>query len=214
LSPPQRRLSRAAGRAADGDTSSFRGAAAAGRREAAQGAVIDAAVRMFLDRGFQEVTVEEIAAAVGVSVRTFYRYFGSKEGVLLAFALRSSRFLPEAVRRRPDDETAYAALRAAATDWDDRTEADYAVWAGILTGVPDAARYVEAAVQPAFRKLVAEAVQTRLSAKARARGEAEILAAMVVGVLGAVSERALAENRDRRPLMIEALAALEAAIRQ
>jgi AcrR family transcriptional regulator len=52
------------------------------RRQTAMSEIAQVALRLFLERGFEETNVEEIAAAAGCSPRTFYRYFGTKEDVM------------------------------------------------------------------------------------------------------------------------------------
>jgi len=63
---------------APGDRSQRASQAAATRQ-----ALIDAALELFAVRGYDATTTEEISAAAGVSPRTFFRHFPTKESVLL-----------------------------------------------------------------------------------------------------------------------------------
>lgn len=71
------------------------------------------ALRLFLDRGYEATTVAEIADAAGVSAMTFYRYFPSKEDVVLADDY--DPMLAELVRSRPRSEPPLARIRHAIT---------------------------------------------------------------------------------------------------
>lgn len=71
------------------------------------------ALRLFAERGYDQVTVAEIADAAGISQRTFFRYFRAKQDVLWARASRAIDVLPGHLLDRPDDEPLLPALRAA-----------------------------------------------------------------------------------------------------
>ena len=71
------------------------------------------AVELFVARGFDAVTVDEIAEACGTSQRTFFRYFASKDDIMLDLARRLDDRLLAAVAARPADEGPVAALREA-----------------------------------------------------------------------------------------------------
>jgi AcrR family transcriptional regulator len=66
------------------------------------------ALRLFLTKGYQATTVEEIASAAGVSHMTFFRYFPSKEAVVETDDY--DPMLVELIRARPDGEGPLTAL--------------------------------------------------------------------------------------------------------
>ena len=68
-------------------------------------------LRLFLEKGFQETTIEEIAEAVEISPSTFFNYFPSKEDVALADDL--DPLLIEAFNAQPANLNAIGALRRA-----------------------------------------------------------------------------------------------------
>src|SRR4051794_15137721 len=71
------------------------------------------ALRLFAERGFDEVPVDLIAAEARISVRTFYRYFPSKEDVFQHQIARRSEGLQAALAARPFDEPPLHSLRVA-----------------------------------------------------------------------------------------------------
>jgi len=62
---------------------------------------------------WETVTVDDIAAQAGVSRRTFFNYFESKEAVLSSASADVSLGLPALVLARPAEESPWQALRAA-----------------------------------------------------------------------------------------------------
>jgi AcrR family transcriptional regulator len=69
------------------------------------------AFALFVDRGYEETTVEDICAVAGISRSTFFRYFPSKEEVLMGEAAVAGEQVLARLRERPDDETPWMALR-------------------------------------------------------------------------------------------------------
>ncbi|HEY5137397.1 MAG TPA: TetR family transcriptional regulator [Candidatus Nanopelagicales bacterium] len=86
-----------------------------GRREqhkrVTRAALHEAAQRLFAERGYQQTTVRDIAEAAGVTERTFFRYFGAKEELVLASAGDWLGPVSAAIRARPDDEDAVTAVQ-------------------------------------------------------------------------------------------------------
>jgi len=62
------------------------------------------AMRLFLERGFDAVTLDDIAAAADVSRRSLFHYFESKEEIVFSTKAEFPRLVVEAIGRRPDDE--------------------------------------------------------------------------------------------------------------
>jgi len=69
------------------------------------------AMRLFRERGYAATTVEQIAAAADISPATFFRYYPTKEDVVLQDDL--DLLLPEAVEAQPPSLGPIAAVRAA-----------------------------------------------------------------------------------------------------
>jgi AcrR family transcriptional regulator len=72
-----------------------------------------AAIRLVVEHGYDDVRVEDIAAAAGVSTRTFNNYFSSKGEAIAARHLDRSLRVADDLRTRPADEPLWTALKAA-----------------------------------------------------------------------------------------------------
>jgi AcrR family transcriptional regulator len=74
----------------------------------------EVALRLFADRGYDSTTVEQIASAADVSPATFYRYFATKEDVVVQDEY--DPLIVDAFRAQPSDIPPLAAMRAAVAD--------------------------------------------------------------------------------------------------
>ncbi|GAA3182501.1 MULTISPECIES: TetR family transcriptional regulator [Streptomyces] len=94
------------------------------KKQRTRDALVRTALELIATRGYEGTTVDDIAEAVDVSQRTFFRYFASKEEVALFVPRLAESHVVDAVHRRPPDEVPLEALRRAVLDsWDGITEA-------------------------------------------------------------------------------------------
>jgi AcrR family transcriptional regulator len=120
---------------------------AARKRQVVRDELTDAAMRLLARKGFADTTVEEIVAAAGVSRRTFFRHFASKEDVVVQFLDDMGVAMCAAMRERPASESAATALRQTlrlfADQFRDETEKAHAVTRQIYTEPVLRARLLE-----------------------------------------------------------------------
>lgn len=71
----------------------------------------EGAVRLFLERGFDKTSIDDIVNEVEVSRRTFFRYFPSKEDVVLGWIDREAKMMLSDLEDSPPSENAFASMR-------------------------------------------------------------------------------------------------------
>src|SRR3979490_2156520 len=81
------------------------------KRRAIRGELSEVALGLLTDRKFNALPIDEIAAAAGVSRRTFFRYFTSKEDVVFAFLDQWAVRLAADIAARPADEDPVMAVQ-------------------------------------------------------------------------------------------------------
>lgn len=82
------------------------------RRRSTHEALRQAALKSFARKGFANVTVTELAREAGVTERTFFRHFPTKEAVLFQDYETHLEWLAEALARRPAAESLFDAVLA------------------------------------------------------------------------------------------------------
>jgi AcrR family transcriptional regulator len=116
-------------------------------------------MRLFVTRGFHHVTVAEIAAEAGVSEKTVFNYFPSKEDLFFDEVPDRLQELAVAIRERPEGESVLRALRRMQLGMVDRlTSPGFVHFAGTLENSPELlAKEVD--VMARFSQVLAEALQ-------------------------------------------------------
>jgi len=160
--------------------------------------IAETAHRLFVERGFDAVTVAEVSRAADVSEGTVFNYFPTKEDLFYGRMEIFEATLVEAVRARPRGESALAAFSRFVLDGTERLEAPET--ADIIE---TAARVVTAssALRAREREVVAqytESLATLLAEEIGARGEDVEPHAVAAALMGV--QRALVESVRARVL--------------
>lgn len=133
------------------------------KKEATRAALIEAARRLGAERGADNIRMEDIAAAAGVSLRTISNYFASKAEIILAIGAGRATQFANVLRSRPAAEPIWEALRQASiaqfTGATDVTRANVAA----STATPEllaAQLHLHRAIEPVVAAAVAERTGT------------------------------------------------------
>lgn len=134
------------------------------KRQAVRSYLSEVALRLLTDRDFESVTVDEITTAAGLSRRSFFRYFASKEDVVLQFLDQMAERLRDAIAARPPEESPLAAVHAALRPQVAAyvADADRTLAVVRLLQRSPALRARELESRQRMRELVAEAIGLRL----------------------------------------------------
>ena len=149
-------------------------------------ALYEAALEQFEARGFKAVTVESIAEEVGVSPRTFFRYFDSKEAVLFCDWENDLAELEAYFLELPNDVGLWDALGKLAVAWARTYEEEEAVQLAkhaIIEESEGAGAYERSVVIPETEARLAETIGRRIGHGYDASFKASIYAASYVSAL-------------------------------
>lgn len=82
-------------------------------RQAAYAEIASVAMRLFLEQGFEQTTIDQIAATAGISRRSLFRYFRTKEDIVLGDLASQGVVVQQALESVPLDVGPWEALREA-----------------------------------------------------------------------------------------------------
>ena len=183
------------------------------RRETLQ-RITDAGICLFIDKGYEATTLDAIAAAAGISRRTFFYYFKSKDEILLSLQSGVGDMIVDALREVPRDKRPLEAIRDAVVKVCALIPADDMIAIDRLMRSSEAVQARKQASYVQQEKALFAALRERWPDPQREAG-LRLVAMLAIGAMRLASD---AFNREggRRPmveLLHEAFDALEAEIR-
>jgi AcrR family transcriptional regulator len=164
------------------------------KKQATRAALGMAAWQLTIERGYAQARIEDIAAAAGVSPRTFSNYFASKEEALLSVGEDRGARMVTALRARPDGEILWEALAHAASEQfagdGEVAQAD----ARLITFPPELAaaqRRLHASIEAALTAAIADRTGTD--------AERDLYPRLVAGVVVSATQTAFDHWRTSEP---------------
>ena len=174
--------------------------------------IVEAAMRLFADRGYHATTIADIAAAADVAPRTFFAYFPSKEAVVFHNVDRDLDSLASALRDRLPGETAFDALRrwidAMFEQW--MAEEDEAFLRKRLCREEEALANFKVGMMARIQELLHEAIANDLGQPRDALRPRLVTAAAIAALTSL--EGTLHEKTEQHVAKAEALAVLDDAM--
>ena len=151
--------------------------------------IIEAAMTLFAERGYQATTITDIATAADIAPRTFFSYFPSKEAVVFHNLERDLDGLASTLRERLPGETAFDALRrwidAMFDSW--AAEEDEAVLRKRLCREDEGLSNFQVGVMTRIQELLLEAIAADLGEPADAL-RPRLVAAAAVAALSSLGD--------------------------
>jgi len=170
------------------------------------------ALRLFDERGFNDVTVQDIADEAQISVRTFYRYCPTKEDVLQLRIDRRTEALRAALSASPMDEPPLHSLRVAIVKVVSAEDVTLLRrWITVIAATPSVLRGVVGGIYLKSRLVMADFFGTRLELPSEALIPT-MLAAAAGGVIEASQTQWFFHGGDLATMISDSLEVLERGI--
>lgn len=147
------------------------------------------ALELFAAKGYDDTTLEEIAAAAGVSKRTLFNYFRNKEDLALNGLSEQGELIAARLAERPADEDPWTALRAAFQALEEiESTAERRLELVTLLFGNESLRAYHAEKQARWQDLFAPLIEPRLPESDHRALEARAIAAAAITCLQAATE--------------------------
>ncbi len=166
------------------------------KKERTRDQLAAAAIALFIERGYDATTVDDIAAAIDVSPRTFFRYYPTKEDVAVELLRAGVLDLQDALAARPAEEPLPDALRAALRHWAESAGGRAAQMRQLhqLLGTAPRLRARLDQERKHTTEVLSRLIATRLGVDTAADPRPEMITFMIAGVISCAIDRWVAAD--------------------